>query len=111
MDTTTKGVGANRLRKENRDFAGTTGISINSKALGFVPAFQDRKTGRSEISRFSDGRPAPIHLMEGLPEEWAVDHDAKGKITSIKPTIISGFVRGDNFYTREQAADAGATQF
>ena len=53
--------------------------------------------------------PAPIHLMEGLPEEWAVGHDVKGRITSVKPTIISGFVRGDDFYTREQAAKAGST--
>ncbi len=109
MDTITERVNAKSLRRENRDFAGTTGVSINNKTLGFVPAFYDKNTGRAEISRFSDGSPAPIHLMEGLPEEWAVAHDADGKITSVIPTIISGFVRGADFYTREQAAAVSAS--
>ena len=109
MDTVAQGLSTQSLQRENRDFAGTSGISINNKTLGFVPAFYDRKTGRVQISCFSDGRPAPIHLMEGLPEEWAVGHDVNGRITSVKPTIISGFVRGDDFYTREQAAKAGST--
>ncbi|MCZ6619808.1 MAG: hypothetical protein O7E57_16935 [Gammaproteobacteria bacterium] len=109
MDRVTPGLNAQSLHRENRAFAGTSGISTNNKTLGFVPAFYDRKTGRVQISRFSDGRPAPIHLMEGLPEEWAVGHDLNGRIISVKPTIISGFVRGDDFYTREQAAEAGST--
>ncbi len=106
MDTIATRVSESSLRKENQDYAATTGISINNKALGFVPAFCDKTTGRAELSRFFDGRPAPIHLIEGLPEEWAIAHDTEGKITSVKPTIISGFVRGDDFYTREQAIEA-----
>ncbi|MCZ6640153.1 MAG: hypothetical protein O7F71_01135 [Gammaproteobacteria bacterium] len=108
MDTIANRVNADSLRRENRDYADTTGISINNKTLGFIPAFYDKKSGRAEISRFFDGRPAPIHLMEGLPEEWAMDHDAKGRITSLIPTIVSGFVRGKDFFTREQATEAGA---
>ena len=106
MDRIVERVSAGSLRRENRDFAGTTGISINNKTWGFIPAFYDKKTGRAEISRYFDGRPAHIHLVEGLPEDWAADHDVKGRITSLIPTIISGFVRGTAFYTREQAADA-----
>ncbi len=109
MDAIRLRVNAQSLHKENSEFAGTTGVSKNSKSLGFIPAFYDRESGRAEISRFSDGSPAPIHLMEGLPEEWAVAHDADGKITSVIPTIISGFVRGADFYTREQAAAVSAS--
>ena len=108
MDTIAERVSTGSLPRENRDFADTTGISINNRTLGFIPAFYDKKSGRAEISRYFDGRPAPIHLMEGLPEEWAADHDAQGRITSLIPTIISGFVRGTDFFTRDQAAEAGS---
>lgn len=95
-----------RLREENRVFVGTGGVSEANRCHGFVPAFYDLASGRAEIARFADGRPAPMHLLEGLPEEWIVQRDAAGGVSAIKSTVIAGFIRDDYFYTRDQAAAA-----
>lgn len=94
------------LRQENLAFVGTGGVSEANHRRGFVPAFYDVATGRAEIARFADGRPAPMHLLDGLPEEWVVERAPDGRVLAIKATVISGFIRGDYFYTRDQAAAA-----
>ena len=95
-----------QLRRENVAFDGTYGISRNNGCLGFIPAFCDTETGRVEVARFANGRPAPMHLLEGLPQEWAVGRGIDGRICAVKHTVIAGFLRGGLFYTREQAAKA-----
>ncbi|UCE77749.1 MAG: hypothetical protein JSU62_06160 [Gammaproteobacteria bacterium] len=94
------------LRRQNLAFVGTGGVSQENRGSGFRPAFYDPATGRAELARFADGRPAPMHLLDGLPEEWVAQRDNSGHIAAIKPTVIAGFIRGGFFYTREQAAAA-----
>jgi hypothetical protein len=94
------------LYRQNLAFAGTNGISPNNRKLRFVPAFRDEDTGRVEIARFENGKPAPAHLIVGLPEEWAVSFTSEGAILAIKPSITAGFVRDSKFFTREEAAAA-----
>lgn len=94
------------LRQENLAFVGTGGVSEANARRGFVPAFYDVVTGRAEIARFADGRPAPMHLLDGLPDEWVVERDGNGCVRAIKSSVISGFIRGAYFYTRDQAANA-----
>jgi len=94
-----------RLVEENRQFTGTGGVSENNVKARFTPAFLDVSTGRIEISRFADGRPAPFHLLDGMPEEWIVKKDLKGCVLEIKHNIVSGFVRLGKFFTRQEAAD------
>ena len=95
------------LDRENLAFAGTNGISSNNRKLRFLPAFRDEDTGRIEIARLENGRPAPAHLIVGLPEEWAVLFSCEGVILALKPSITAGFLRDNVFFTREQAAAAG----
>lgn len=95
-----------RLSQENLVYAGTGGISQKNRTQGFIPAFYDPETDTVELSRFADGSLAPIHLLEGLPETWVVERGLDGMIRAIKESVISGFVRGDCFYTRQQAAQA-----
>lgn len=95
-----------RLRKENQDFVGTHGVSHENCGNGFIPAFYDMDTGQVEISRFLNGQPAPMHMIEGLPESWVVERDADCKVTAIKGSVIAGFVREGCFYTRSEAAEA-----
>jgi hypothetical protein len=97
------------LREQNQRFANTEGISVNNQALGFVPAFRDQDTGRVEFARFQDGRPAPMHVISGLPAEWAMEFDASGAVLVVKPTIEAGFCRGGEFFTREQAINVCQT--
>ncbi|WP_432470425.1 hypothetical protein [Amphritea sp. HPY] len=96
---------APRLIEENHQFAGTGGVSAGNSQARFAPAFQDEGSGKVEISRFQDGRPAPCHMLDGLPEEWIVERDLKGRAVKIKSTVISGFVRLGRFFTRQEAAD------
>jgi len=94
-----------RLKRENLAFFGTPGVSQGNSDYGFIPAFCDSVTGRVEISRLPNGLPAPIHMIEGLPQSWIVRRDATAKPTAIKHSVVAGFVRGGCFYTRAQAAE------
>ena len=97
---------ADSLKQENLEFYGTAGVSHENRGNGFTPAFCDTETGRVEISRFHNGQPAPMHLLEGLPEGWIIERDAASKATAVKHSVITGFVRDNCFYTRAQAAAA-----
>lgn len=94
------------LRDQNRCFLNTGGRSQENGSEGFRPAYHDTDTGKIYLSCFADGRPAPIHLLEGLPAELAVSRDDHGRTTAAKATVIAGFVRNDRFYTRQEAAAA-----
>jgi hypothetical protein len=94
------------LKKENQAFRGTAGVSENNRCARFRPAFHDLATARTVQARFADGRPAPMHLLDGLPREWVAEYDAAGRVRAIKDSVIAGFVRDGIFYTREQAAAA-----
>lgn len=94
------------LRRQNRRFANTGGISEQNANRGFMPAFLDRSTGHSYLARFADGRPAPMHLLEGLPEELIMQRDPGGRVHGVKDSVVAGFVRRGRFFTREQAARA-----
>jgi hypothetical protein len=90
------------LRRENQAYKGTMGCSQESFGHGFVPAFRDLTTGRVEVARFKSGLQAPVHLIEGLPMDWAVSCAPDGTVMEVKPSVISGFVRDERFYTREE---------
>lgn len=93
------------LRLENITFAGTTGISENNNACGFKPAFLDKNTGRVELARLGNGQPAPVHIINWLPREWATSYHDDGTVKRLIPGVISGFVCNTVFYTREQVAE------
>ena len=94
------------LRQENIQHLGTGRRSEENAGLGFRPAFYDFATQKIYPSLLADGRPAPCHLLDGLPDELVVDRTASGRVTSVKATVISGFVRNGYFYTRTVAARA-----
>ena len=96
------------LKQENELHEGTGGRSQENRDLGFRPAFLDFQTQVIYPSRFADGRPAPIHVLDGLPDEVIVDRAASGRVVAARASIISGFVRNGFFYTRSAAAKAAA---
>ena len=96
-----------KLGIENLLFHGTGGRSQENSSLGFRAAFFDFDTCTIYLSRFADGRIAPMHLMDGLPNEVVVDRSpATGRVLSAKASIISGFERNGFFYTRTAAIRA-----
>jgi hypothetical protein len=69
-----------------------------------VPGYLDTESGVAVISRFADGRPAPVHVLDGLPEDWVSCRYASGEVAAARAGVIAGFIRGGRFYTREEAA-------
>jgi hypothetical protein len=96
------------LKQENTEHAGTGGRSQGNRGLGFRPAFLDFATQTIYLSRFADGRLAPFHLLDGLPDEAVADRLANGRVIAAKATLISGFERNGYFYTRAAARRAAA---
>lgn len=96
------------LKRENVAHAGSGGCSRESRKLGFSPAFLDFATQTIYRSCFADGRAAPFHLLDGLPDAVVVSRSASGRVTAAKATLVSGFERNGFFYTRTAAARAVA---
>lgn len=93
-----------RLARERRAFEGRGGTSEEACADDFAPAFLDTDTGVAYLSRYPDGRPAPVHLLGGLPEGLVRERDLCGGVTAVKGSVVAGFVRRGHFYTREETA-------
>jgi hypothetical protein len=96
------------LRIETSNFLGTGGVSAGNQSEGFRPAFLDTDTDTVYLSRFSDGRPAPFHLLDGLPDELVLQRNASGSVDAVRASVVSGFVRAGRFYSRQEAAQAVA---
>jgi hypothetical protein len=95
-----------QLYLENLQHAGNGGRSQESRRLGFTPAFLDFETQKVYPARFADGRAAPCHVLDGLPDEVVMDRAPSGRVVTAKATLMSGFVRNGFFYTRAAAARA-----
>ena len=93
------------LRQQSRLYQGTGGASADNRDAGFIPAFLDRTNNKTYPSVFADGRAAPVHVLDGLPESVIVRRSRAGKVTAVKGCIIAGFLLADRFYTREQAVE------
>ncbi len=94
------------LRSENRLFKGRGGISEENRSVGFVPAFLDCTTGQVYRSRFADGRPAPVHVLEGLPAHLLNGPSGMDRAVAAGSRLLSGFLREGRFYTRAEASRA-----
>jgi hypothetical protein len=94
------------LAEENEAYAGSGGRSQENREYGFRPAFCDLQTATVYPCRFADGRPAPFHLIDGLPEEVVVVRSDDGRVVSVKSSVVAGFVLEGEFYTREAAVQA-----
>lgn len=95
-----------RIVDENAAFDRTGGRSEANRDLGFEPAFYDCSRNAIYRSCFADGREAPFHTLDGLPDEVVLHRDGRGRVLRAKCTLVSGFVRDGFFYTRSAAARA-----
>ena len=89
---------------ESQPYNGTCGESVVACKHQFVPAFCNSADGRVELARLPNGKPAPMHLISALPQEWAARCDDDGNVLELIDSIVAGFVKDDRFYTREEAA-------
>ena len=98
------------LQRQQRRYHGTAGISQLNQGYGFRPAFMDTETGIVYGSCYADGRPAPMHLLEGLPDTLLLARAPGGRVTTVKDSVVAGFVRDGRFYTRDKAAQIVAIE-
>lgn len=92
------------LTFESDRYRGSGGISGEARGLGFAPAFRHRLTGELFPARDDQGRPAAVHLLGGIPECYVTRRDTRtGAVLAVCADIEAGFVRGDCFYTRDEA--------
>lgn len=94
------------LRTQSDSYRGTGGCSEENGGYGFRPAFLDSDTDIVYRACFSNGTPAPFHLLDGLPDEVIVSRTESGRVTAVKGSLVSGFVRAGRFFTRDEAAAA-----
>lgn len=92
------------LRRENACFGGSGGVSQGNCTHGFLPAFLDHVSGRVYRACFANGSPAPMHVLDGLPDALVIRRDARGRVVAVRGGIEAGFVRDGCFYSRQQAA-------
>jgi hypothetical protein len=92
---------------KNRCKRGLLDAAHSEGKVMLQPAFRDTSTGAVYLSRFADGRPAPVHVWDGLPESAVSDRAPDGRVAALKQTVVAGFSRGARFYTREEAASVG----
>ena len=100
------GLSCEGLKRETERFSGTGGVSAEACEEGFIPAFQDTDTGKVYRACFADGRPAPMHVLDGLPDKLVRSRDGAGHVREVDGCVVSGFYRNHRFYTREEAAAA-----
>jgi len=91
------------LHRQNTSYRNTAGVSQENRDAGFHPAFYDTQYRTADIARLRDGTPAPCHLLDGVPDDWVLKRDRSGKVITVKPSVVAGFIRNGRFYTREQA--------
>lgn len=103
-----KSMSTRQLQRENAEHADSGAVSRCNRHLGFRPAFLDTSTMQVHESRFADGRPAPFHLLDGLPDGVVLHRSPLGRVLRAKPSLVSGFVRNGFFFTRAAAARAVA---
>jgi hypothetical protein len=99
------------LLLQNVVHLGTAARSQGNRSRGFRPAFIDHETGAVYDSCFADGRPAPVHLLDGLPDVVVIERAVGGRIRSVKPSIEAGFTRDGWFYSRDEARRACEAAF
>jgi hypothetical protein len=92
------------LATESMKYRGTGGASQGNRDFGFIPAFMDTSNTTIYLSRYSDGRLAKIHILDGVPEHLIVSTE-DGHVKSVAKTVVAGFVLNDVFYTRTEAAN------
>lgn len=92
------------LHEENQRYHDTGGVSENNRDRGFIPAFMDTVTGDAYPSRFANGKLAPVHLFDGLPDTLVKKSVVTGRTYALRDGLVSGFLLGRRFYTRAEAA-------
>ncbi len=104
MKTNNRKLSVLSLQEENQTYAGTGGVSNCNRGAGFIPAFLDPDSDIAYPSCFANGKPAPIHIFDGLPNSLVKRSIVTGKAYALQKQLVSGFLKNEKFYTRSEVA-------
>ena len=89
------------LKEESTSFFQSGAVS--EKCSSFCkPCFLNKATGEIFLSQYPNGIACPFHNLNGLPEEVVLRRGNDGSVIEVLPTIISGFVKDNKFYSRDE---------
>ena len=66
---------AQTVLSQSREYQETGRVSSGNADGGFFPACCDTQTSCDCLSRFADGCLAPVHVLDGLPENLVLEWD------------------------------------
>jgi len=77
-----------------------SGKAVYTEAsFGLMPAFMNVNTRETHLSSYRDGKPAVVHVLDGVPRAWIEAWGQDGRAISLKPGIVAGYMRAGRFYT------------
>ena len=79
------------------DFSGRA--VYTEASFGFMPAFMQVNTRETHLAAYCDGRPAVMHILDGVPDYWVDVWGHDGRALSLKAGIVAGYMRTGHFYT------------
>lgn len=74
-------------------------LTLDGLVMGFRPAFRHLESGEVRLCRSRDGRLSRTHLLDGLPDHWIMERDAKSRPCALVQAVEPGFLRGIAFWT------------
>ncbi|MDQ1362358.1 MAG: hypothetical protein QG652_218 [Pseudomonadota bacterium] len=77
-----------------------SGRAVYTEAsFGFMPAFMHVNTRETHLASYLDGKPAVVHVLDGVPHYWVEAWGQDGRALSLKTGIVAGYMRTGHFYT------------
>ena len=77
-----------------------SGRAVYTEAsFGFMPAFMQMSTRETHLASYCDGKPAVVHVLDGVPHYWVEVWGRDGRALSLKAGIVAGYMRAGHFYT------------
>ena len=77
-----------------------SGRAVYTEAsFGFMPAFMHMNTRETHLASYCDGKPAVVHVLDGVPHYWVETWGHDGRAVTLKAGIVAGYMRTGHFYT------------
>lgn len=98
----------NTIIKNNLSHS-TREVNSNSCQFYFIPAFYDALSHTVFLSCYKSGQLAPIHVLEGIPDNIIKNRTLTNNRGESKNSLIIGFIFKNKFLTRKQAINTLST--
>ena len=88
-----------QVARQQGAYAQLGGAVFGDASFGFMPAFKNLYNDEVHLCAYASGELSVVHVLDGLPAYWVAEWGADGRPINLKPGVIAGFMRFDDFYT------------